>query len=253
MKNTIRLITSLLTLILISSCTTVSSFNSPNNIGNLKSTLYLNDGRSITGHLTINSENKKNSKISIQSGTHSRPQVFKLKHVKGYSIGDEHFLLKEIDNNTIVMEKGNSLLEQLLTKKKYYFMKRLTPENSRIHLYENEYVRAPYGNSTTASRIIEYFVQLPRDSSNKVYAIEGKKLIPHFELKMSALVSDCPVLASKIAHKQPGYYYAPLSFPILSQRNPTSVESSAYAEIGVVKDKNAAVLLQIINEYNQCQ
>lgn len=241
-------------LIILSSCATVASFDSPNNIDNMKGTLYLKDGRSTTGYLTINTEHKKNDKVSIQTANYSRPQSFKLKNVKGYSIGSDHFLLKQIDNNTIIIEKGNSLLEQLLTKKKYFFMKRLTPEDSRIHLFENDYLRVPKENSSTPpSRMVEYYVQLPYDNTNTVYAIDGNKLVPHFESKMSALVSDCPTLADKIRQKQLGYFYAPISLPILSQNNTIRTTNSIHTNTAVTRDEYASILLHIINEYNQCK
>ena len=90
-------------------------------MGNIKSILYLKDGRTCTGYLSINKEHKKNDKISIQSGNNSKPQFFKSKKVKGYTIGDDHFYLKEVGNNTLVIEKWNSFLEQPFQKEVLLF------------------------------------------------------------------------------------------------------------------------------------
>ena len=226
------------------SCTTVTTFDSPNNVSNMKSTLYLKDGTIHQGLLTINTDNTKNSTVRLRSENSSNNRKFKLKQVKGYSIGADQYFMKEIDNNTITIEKGNSLISQLMTKKQYYFMKRLTEEDSRIHLYENDrIVAAKEGSNTIGKRVIEYFIQLPGDS-NTVYALDDNKLLPNFDEKMSAIVKDCPALAQKVAQRQPGYYYSSMNLPILSQK--VTLGASMH-------DNNVSVLLNIIKEYNQCQ
>lgn len=234
-------------LLLFSSCTTItrSLYDSPNNMSNVKSTLYLKNGRTISGRLTINTEHKKHNKISIQTSDYNAPQRFKLKNVKGYAIDGDYYSLQQVNDNTIVIEKGNPLLEQLLTKKKYFFMKRITPENSRIHLYENHFIKAARDEKpVNATRVIEYYIQLPSNESKTVYAIDGKKLLPHFENKMSKIVNDCPDLAFKIAQRQPGYFYARQRAIVIIER-PDVFSAS--------EDQKVAVLMNIINEYNRCK
>jgi hypothetical protein len=115
-------------------------------------------------------------------------------------------------------------------------MKRLTPESSRIHLYEDvekvsETNRAN-GNSYTNTRYeTEYYLQLPNEAGSDVYALNSSRFVPNFDEKMSRVVSDCPALAQKIAAKENGYFYAQVSF---------------------FKEKRANVVMTIIEEYNRC-
>jgi hypothetical protein len=163
--------------------------------------------------------------------------------VAGFTIGNEKYVLKQVRNNSITIEKGNSILEQLLTRNKYFFMQQLTMENSRIHLYKNDNISINKDNNRE-HRMITYYLQLPNDNSNEVHNIEGSKLLPQFEVKMSALVNDCSILAQKITERKPGYYYSDFNLPILS------IESNSTSYI---KDLRVDVLMTIINKYNQCK
>jgi hypothetical protein len=65
-----------------------------------------------------------------------------------------------------------------------------------------------------------------------VWALNGAKFVPDFHQKVSKLVSDCPTLAAKISNKENGYFYA---------------------QVSLFKEKRAGVLLNIIDEYNNCE
>jgi hypothetical protein len=86
-------------------------------------------------------------------------------------------------------------------------------------------------NKTTVRHEPEYYVQLPNEDENFVHAANGTTFVPHFEEKVSRLVHDCPALAKKIAEKKPGYFYA---------------------QVSLVREKRAEVLMRIIEEYNEC-
>jgi hypothetical protein len=118
--------------------------------------------------------------------------------------------------------------------KEYSFMKRLTKEDSRIHLYENtEKVTTSSGPNMGSYTYYEtqYFLKLPNEEGDAVWPLSSSKFVPNFDEKMSKLVADCPKLAAKIANKEDGYFYAQVSF---------------------FKEKRANVLMNIIDEYNSC-
>lgn len=146
---------------------------------------------------------------------------FGIHHVKGYELRNQYYELKEV--------KGHFHLF-----KEFSFMKRLTRQDSKIHLYETTKKITQSGGKHTNAYTryeTEYFLQLPGDETNVVWPLTGSKFVPHFHEKMSKLVSDCPTLASRILNKENGYFYA---------------------QVSVFKDKQANVLLNIIDEYNQC-
>ncbi len=80
-------------------------------------------------------------------------------------------------------------------------MKRLTPENSRIHLYEYLDKQTGYSghrsNRPIKSLEKNYYLQLPAEKGNAVWNISLSRFVPNFDEKMSRLVSDCPVLSQK--------------------------------------------------------
>lgn len=111
------------------------------------------------------------------------------------------------------------------------FVKLLTVDGGKMNLFEYEKITTNTSNNN--NKVIEYYVQLPNDNSNKIYNIESSKFTPNFDDKMSAYVADCSLLAAKIKARDKDYFY------------PFVVNN------GVLRRK--AVLLQIINEYNTCK
>ena len=116
-------------------------------------------------------------------------------------------------------------------------MRRLTAENSRIHLYEDmeKVSETNKANGVTSSRTRyerEYYLQLPNEQSDDVFPLGGSRFVPAFDEKMSRIVSDCPALAQKIATKADGYFYA---------------------QVSLFKEKRVNVLMNIIEEYNKCR
>ncbi len=110
---------------------------------------------------------------------------FNLDEVGGYRLGTNQYELKEV--------KGGLRLGKELS-----FMKRLTPEASRIHLYE--YLQKVTDNKKGYAAIktqyeAEYYLQLPDQESLAVYHLGGSMFVPKFDETMSRLVSDCPDLA----------------------------------------------------------
>lgn len=205
-----------LLLILLSSCRSLSYFESPNNLRNIEGKLYLQNGKSYTGKLIIETENLFSSPVRLYVDGERKPMQFRLGDVKAYQLRNDLYELKEIS-------EGINFGRQL------FFMKRLTPESSRIHLFE--FSKKETVNKTSVRHEPEFYVQLPQDEPNKVHAANGTVFVPHFEDKMSHLVRDCPSLAQKITDKNPGYFYA---------------------QVSLVREKRADVLLRIIEEYNEC-
>lgn len=142
---------------------------------------------------------------------------FRLHEVEGYAVGNRHYELKEIR-------------ESFSVGRRRLFMKRLTPKNSRLHLYE--LMRKEIVNKTSVRYHAEHYMQIPVKDESLVFATDGATFVPHFDKKVSNLLSDCSSLAKKIASKEQGYYYHQVEF---------------------LKEKRLDVLRRIIDEYNNCE
>ena len=211
-------------LLLISSCRSSASFDTPNSLRNIAGTLFLTNGKSVEGKLVIQRGNMFGSDIKVYTEGDKKPMQFNVDEVEGYRIRNDYYALKE--------KKGGIGLGRRLS-----FMKRLTQESSRIHLYEDmekvSDTRRANNNTYTNYRYeTEYYLQLPGDGTSDVYPLGGSKFVPNFDEKMSRLLSDCPSLARKIAAKETGYFYA---------------------QVSLFKEKRAEVLFNIIDEYNRCK
>ncbi|HUC79968.1 MAG TPA: hypothetical protein VMR70_03595 [Flavisolibacter sp.] len=205
----------------LSSCGSVSSFESPNSLRNMNGTLFLRNGKSIDGKLVVQVGNMFSSDVKIYEEGDKKPMNFSVKEVAGYRIHNDHYFLKE---------KKSGL------GRRQSFMRRITPADSRIHLYEEQekVSETSKANGVTNSRTRyekEYYLQLPNEPTDDVYSLGSSRFVPNFDEKMSRIVSDCPALAQKISSKADGYFYA---------------------QIGLFKEKRVNVLMTIIEEYNRC-
>lgn len=210
----------LITVILFTSCRSMSYFETPNAVRNLPATVYLANGRSYHGKVIVHTNKHSKSAVKLYVDGDKKPMRFSLDEVKGYELRNEYYELKEL--------RGGFRLTR-----EYSFMKRLTKENSKLHLYENlRKVTNPSGKHTSAytSYETEYYLQLPNEVGT-VWPVNSSRFTPNFDEKMSQLLADCPQLASKISNKEYGYFYA---------------------QFTVFREKRPNVLLNIIDEYNEC-
>lgn len=209
--------------VLLCSCGSVSSFESPNNLRNLSGTLYLTNGKTIDGRLTIQMGNLFSSDVKIYADGDKDAMKFNIGEVQGYRLRGNYYALKEI--------RGG-----INFGKRYSFMKQITKDASRINLYESinkvEETSRVNGSNVSRSRYEpEYYMQLLSENGDDVYALTSSRFVPNFDEKMSRMVGDCPSLAQKIAAKEKGYFYA---------------------QISLSSEKRVEVLLNIIDEYNRC-
>ena len=185
----------------------------------MEGTVYLTNGKTVDGKISVSSASFLSSPLKVYHEGEKRPMQFALRDVQSYRLDNDFFDLKNI--------RGGLSIGQ-----HYVFMKRLTPEDSRIHLYEHV-VQSKDKKDLHRNRYeIEYFMQLPSDNSTDVWPVNGSKLVPEFDEKMSKLVADCPNLSKKIADKEEGYFYR---------------------QVTVFREKRMDVLLNIIDEYNRCK
>lgn len=182
----------------------------------------MRDGSKMPGLLTVTFETFNSANIDypdvvefVPEGKDSTEKI-KLNAIAGYAMGNDFYALKKLD---MYMNNINRLL----------FVKRLSPENSKIQLYElYESGRGNYSAEVKYS----YYLSLPSSGPLEAINTRSSAIIPSFELKMSNIVSDCPSLAEKIRLKQEGYFLPMVTFNI---------------------KKHPEVLLKIINEYNACR
>jgi len=198
-----------------------SYFKTPNDLAKEHATVYLNDGTKKEGELTIQLETQYTSENSITLFDKEKKQTEKIpmRSIDHYQVKDSYYFLKEIDVDL------NGVYH-------FLFVKRLTDENSRMHLYE---LQQRYKSTETGEDRRLYFVSLPSSGQYEAVNIYSKQLTHDFEYKMSEIVKDCPSLADKIKTKTKGYYIP-------------SAPSVVFPE-----SKRIEVYKRIIGEYNNCK
>ena len=205
-------------------------FNTANNMRLINGTVYTKDGREIPGQVTLNLEQYRASRtqVTVLTKDSKQPQVFPITEVKGINIRSDYYEPKLIDMGGL----GNN--------DEFRFVKRMTKEGSKIQMYElfQQVTRQANnrfnggGNSYQTPEYSYYIVTPAHTRQMPAWNIEGRRLSPNFEDKMSEIVKSCPSLAEKIKTKEKGYFYAQVSF------NAT---------------KRIETMLGIIDEFNKCR
>lgn len=208
-------------IILFSACKPAGYFISPNEVHKEKVVLYLRNEEKITGEININLENSSaqhvvfNPLIEILPEGKTVWQKINMTDVAAYTMDSIYFAAKNLD----VDLNGTHFL---------MFVKRLTPETSKIQLYE--LYESGRGTMTGESKY-SYFLSFPGYAPYQTINVRSSQLIPGFDMKMSNMVDDCPALAKKIRNRQNDYYLNMATFN---------------------RKKTPEVLLRIIDEYNSC-
>ncbi len=216
-----RLLPLLIVVVVFSSCKSMAYFDTPNDLKNMLATLYLTNGRSYKGKLVVHTNKYSATAVKMYLEGERKPMNFSIAEVKGYQFRNDYYELKEV--------RGG-----LRLGKEYSFMKRLTKDDSKIYLYENttKVTTSNGANMGTYTHYeTQYFLKLPHEEGDAVWPLSSSKFVPNFDEKMSKLVADCPPLATKIANKEEGYFYA---------------------QVSLFREKRANVLMNIIDEYNEC-
>jgi len=220
MKTSILVVVIAVTL---ASCKNAAWFETPNDLYNINGTLYLSNGKTVEGKLSV--DDGWNGVVRVYLPGEKKPQRYNFSEVEGYRIRNEYYELKEIRD-------GASLSRRY----RLHFMKRLTPDDSKIQLYEyldKETSSTGYRRSRTITSLEKnYYVQLPSEQHDGVWDIGSTKFVPNFDEKVSKIVDDCPALSQKIANKEKGYFYA---------------------QVGASDEKRVDLLWNIITEYNKCR
>jgi hypothetical protein len=220
MKTTLAILAIAVT---VASCKSAAWFETPNDLNNINGTLYLVNGENLQGKLSV--DDGWNGRVRLDVPGEKKSRKYPFHDVKGYQLRGDYYELKEVRD-------GSSFSRNF----RLHFMRRLTPENSRIHLYEyldkeTTHIGSRRDRSVTSLEKT-YYIQLPSENGDGVWDIGLSRFVPNFDDKVSKLVSDCPVLAQKIASKEKGYFYP---------------------QIGYSDESRVDILWNIINEYNKCQ
>lgn len=212
-----------LAILIFTGCKPTANLISPNQMQNMQGTLYLNNGQSIDGRLTLNVTgfNRRSAIRILRDGARDAERYY-IDEVKGYKMRNDYFELMEIRSNTGIGQRIS-------------FMRRLTAENSRIGMYENREreTQNDINNNNTFVRWNNVpYIQIPGEPANQVWSLESNRFTPNFDEKVSRMVADCPALARKIANKEEGYFYR---------------------QVSLQQNRRLYVMDNIIREYNDCK
>lgn len=205
-------------------CKPYSYFSTSNDLLNVSSTVYLTNGTTISGKLTIQLESNTNGRVQVTTSNNQTASI-PIDSIKYY----------EYELNRYYPRKVNLDVYEIPVKDRVYrpevrnliFLKQLTSDTSKIGYYE---LYEPRNKSQDGTAHYYYYVSLPGDDRLTVWATGSSRFFPRFDEKMSAIVSDCTWLSEKIRNKENGYNLGQLSLEV----------------------KKQVVFRQIIEAYNKC-
>ena len=177
----------------------------------------MDDGSVKKGLITISFENMSahDNELTIITDTGKAPKKLDIRKIKSYVIDKKTYMPKIID-------------VRLSNENHYLFVERLTDENARMNLYR---VMPSENTTVSGEEPYYYFISFPSFAKYDVVDINSAKLVPLFDIKMSAYITDCPDLQGKIQDKEKNYYYTLMS----------------------LGGKRIEVIKNIVKEYNECK
>ena len=196
-------------------------FNTANDLKKVNGVVIKKDGTEVLGDVSFRSFGGSQSAVTIvPSGSNEKLRI-PLTDIGRMEIRGVDYVPGRIDDGgaRLVFLKPISRPDSKLKLYEYYEQERRTDRNYRGDTY------------TRKEDKFSYYLEVPGHRLQEtLWDLSGRRLVPNFDEKMSAVVKDCPALAEKIRNKDKGYFYAQIS----------------------ARDR-VEVMQRIINEYNRCE
>lgn len=203
-----------LVLITLVSCKPASYFITPNDVLEKDGIVYLLNGTEKRGKISVMIDTGLEPDNFIRLKVGDMKERILIDSIKSYYINGDYYFPK-----IVALNFGGT--------KALLFVKRLTKENSRIHLYELNIHRS---NTDDGSPFNAYYISIGTHKRLETWLVGDKHLVPAFDLKMSKIVEDCIILSNKIKQKEKGYFISEFTFSLVGLET----------------------LKRIIGEYNNC-
>ena len=164
--------------------------------------LFINDSTVLHGKLFLAKKNwSLNNEIGIhffENGT-KKDKYYKPEEIMGFQMGNSYYEPK-------FLGAGGAVSTPIVKT----MVKRLTPEGSKMAMYEYfSHIGTKNGQGYIEYKDeLVYFVQLPNSKDGKIYQFSDNRFVPKFDSKVSNIVADKPELAEKIRSKNKEYFYA---------------------------------------------
>ena len=208
-------------------CKTYSYFNSANDVLNKDCRVFLIDGSEIDGRLTVQFETGHDADkyIKVVTNANAEKKIL-ITDIKYYTCNNEFYFPKQINLEAYQIPNWNKIYTPDVNN--ILFLKRLTNDSAKLQLFELFKSRTKTSDGVDEH---DYYISFKDENRFMTWSIRGTKFFPNFEERMSAIVSDCPLLAEKIKQKVNGY---------------------AVRQVSVDAKKNE-VMKRIVEEYNACK
>jgi hypothetical protein len=188
--------------VVFTSCATMAfspntSFNSSNDVKNVRATVILQDNSSMLGYLTLK------NKVNEQQATVRLPQQRKtidlaVHHIKAYEIEDAHYALKTIEPYTTqIYVWGKPFAHKS-------FVRRLTPPEYAIQLYSHE-EKIKEEKSSLTRTVTHYFVEFNHTNPEQLIDITHPDFLNQYKKQLQILTKQCAALEEKIDAKESAY------------------------------------------------
>ncbi len=192
----------MIVVIAFSSCATMAispstSFNSSNEIHNVRATVILQDNSSMLGYLTL--KNKVNEKeASVRLPQQRKIVNLNVHHIKAYEVEDAHYALKTIEPySSKIYIWGKPIAHKS-------FVKRLTPQEYTIQLYSFE-EKVKEEKSSLTKTVTHYFVEFNNTHPEELIDIIHPSFLEKYNEQLAVLTKQCNALSQKIEAKENAY------------------------------------------------
>lgn len=176
---------------IVASCgVPVSSFQTPNEIADMRATVYMNDNSSVLAYMSLNTKQADDVKLRIPPNR--RTETLHVDSIKGYELETGYYARKYIG-------AGEQMFGLLHAQPgRYSFVKQLTPQDYELNVFEHT-VKVKEQKSPLMTTQKKYYVEAPgaKDTIWSVQSTHVKKYLQPVEQALKELaVNDQTLRAS---------------------------------------------------------
>lgn len=207
-------------------CKPYSYFSTGNDLLQQNCSVFLINGDTTGGLLTVQFESGYIPQKFVSLKTYAgQARKIPIDSISYFRYQSDYYVPKEINLEAYTLPNKDYFYDP--SQRNLLFVRRLTAEGSRLHLFELVQKRT---RTHDGKDHFSYFLSKASEHRYNAWSIGGSKFLPDFDEKMSAYLFDCPALSDKIRKKARGYSLGQVSFDA----------------------KKLEIFKKIVNEYNEC-
>ncbi|MBN9296514.1 MAG: hypothetical protein J0I41_05855 [Filimonas sp.] len=184
-----------LSIVFISCSVPVSSFQTPNDVADMRATVYMNDNSSVLAYMSLNT--KETDDIQLRIPPNRRTETIHVDSIKGYELETGYYARKYLN-------QGDQLFGFVHAQPRgYSFVKQLTPQDYEMNVFEH-IIKVKEQKSPLMTTQKKYYIEVP-GAKDTIWSLQSnyiKKQLQPVELALKEQAQSDEALRTSLQKLQ---------------------------------------------------